>query len=348
MKYPKIIGMLLCSFVLAAPLLGCSEAKVEPEKALSLLPKDSSLVIVVDMQKVVATEFYNKMKEDEMKLKEYNEFIAKTGIDPQTDIDKIAVSLLRYNKGDDNVVALVFGRFDKDKILSSIKEKAEIDMEAYQGKEIYMPHEFKHHEWEEEAEEEEEKEEREEAVEEEAEAKVKKKCGKLDFALTFLQDNLIAAANSDNIKKVIDLHQGKGESVNENQALMDVIKEANQKDTVWGAGLIPDKLRYQADENPMSRALATITSLVFSINVEKELDALIKLKTDSLENVTNLASAINGFIAMGRMSYQENPEVTQLLDGITVEGIEDMVTITMHISEELMKWLSEEAAKKKS
>jgi len=347
MRYSKLMGLVLCSFIMAAPLLGCVEAKVESEKALSLLPKDSAFVIVVNMQKVVTTEFYNKVKEDESRLKEYNEFIEKTGIDPQKDIDRIAISLSEHMKGDDDIVALVFGRFDKDKILSSIKEEAEIDVKEYLGKEIYVPSKHKHHECEEEAEHEEEVEK--EEKEEEAEDKEEEKCSKeSDFGLTFLQDNLLVAGDFDNIKKVVDLHKGKGESVEDNQALMDVIKEANQTDTVWGAGLVPEKIKCKADENPMSKAFATITSVVFSINVEKELDALIKLKADSLENVRNLASAINGFIAMGRMSYAEKPEVMELLDGITIEGIEDMVTITMHVSEELMKWLSEEAAKKES
>jgi len=347
MRLKKLIAISICLLIFAAIMQSCQKEKITPDKALSLLPKESSFVVVIDMQKVATTEFYNKMKEDEKRIKGYNEFVEKTGIVPEKDVDKVAIAVGEHMKEKDgDAVALVFGRFDKEKIITSMKEEAakegaEVIAEQYQGQELYKVVEG------EEKEEETEELEKSEETEETETQETKKKRNNEDFRMAFLEEGLIAAGNVNYMKKLIDLYKGTGESVEQNEAFMAIIDEANQTDMIWGAGLIPAELRSQAEENPMSKSFAAIKSVVFSINLETDLDAFIKMKCDSPENVKNLTDAINGFIALGRMGATEKPEIMELLDSITVEGLDDMVSITMHVSKDLILQLSEEAIGKK-
>jgi hypothetical protein len=348
MRLKKLIAFSICLLIFAALMQSCQKEKITTDKALSLLPKESSFVVVVDMQKVAATEFYNKMKGDEERLKGYNEFVEKTGIVPERDIDRVAISVGEHMREKNrDAVALVFGRFDKEKIITSMKEEAakegaEVIAEQYQGQELY-----KVVEGEEKEEEKEGLEESEETEEPEAQ-ETKKKHNNEDFRLAFLEEGLIAAGNVNYMKKLIDIYKGMGESIEQNEALMAIINEANQADMIWGAGLIPGELRSQAEEYPMSKSFAAIKSVVFSINLETDLDAFIKMKCDSPENAKNLTDAINGFIALGRIGASERPEYIELLDSIIVEGLDDMVSITMHVSKDLILQLSEEAYGKKN
>jgi hypothetical protein len=342
MRSKKLLAFLLGLLIFAALMLSCQKKKITPDKALSLVPKESTFVVIIDMQKVAATEFYNKIKKDEKSLKGYNEFMQKTGIVPERDVDKVAISVgERMAEKDGDVVALVFGRFDKEKIISSIKEEAakegaQVVAEQYQGQELYKIEEATKK-----TKETEKKEEKEETEEQEA----VKKHDNEDFRITFLEEGLLAAGNVNYMKKIIDLYQGRGVSIEQNEALMAVINEANQKDMIWGAGLVPDMIKTQAESSPMSRSFSAIESIMFSINMETDLDLFIRMKCDSNKNVKNLADTINGFIALGKMGAANEQDVMELLDSITVEGLEDTVTVTMHISKDILLRLSEEATK---
>jgi hypothetical protein len=341
MRSKKWLAFLMGLLIFAALMLSCQKKKITPDKALSLVPKESTFVVIIDMQKVAVTEFYNKIKKDEKSLKGYNEFVQKTGIVPERDVDKVAISVgERMGEKDGDVVALVFGRFDKEKIISSIKEGAakegaQVVAEQYQGQELYKIEEAA------EKTEGTEKGEKEETEEQET----AKKHDNEDFRIAFLEEGLLAAGNVNYMKKIIDLYQGRGVSIEQNEALMGVINEANQTDMIWGAGLVPDMIKAQAESSPMSRSFSAVESIMFSINMETDLDLFIRMKCDSTENVKNLADTINGFIALGKMGAAKEQDVMELLDSITVEGLEDTVTVTMHISKDILLRLSEEATK---
>ncbi len=335
MRNRKFLGIVICTVILVAPLLAMERGNTPAKKdykPLSLLPKDAGFVVIVDMKKVVDTKYYGKFKEDEKKLDDYYEFIEKTGVDPEKDLDKIAVSLSEMEE-DAEFVLIATGRFDKEKILSSIREEATIVEDEYQGKILYQITD-RHV--------------KDKGEIEEEEAEVKHKHKKDEVRLSFLDSDIVAISNSDLIKNTVDLYQGKGESIEKNQVLMEVMKEIDQDDMVWGAGVVPEKVKMSAPpEHPIANVAATIKSIVFSIDLKKELDVFLKIKSDCQENVKNITDALNGFLALGRMNYAEKPDYMELLEGILIEGTEDMVSVSMHMSEELLDRLSEEIAKKK-
>ena len=83
MNKKKLLGIVICSMILVAPLLAVEGVKTPAKKdfkPLSLLPKDAAFIVVVDMKKVVDTKYYNKFKEEQADLDDYSKFIDKTGI----------------------------------------------------------------------------------------------------------------------------------------------------------------------------------------------------------------------------------------------------------------------------
>jgi hypothetical protein len=332
----NFLWLIVCVAILAIPVLvieGWNTRVKKEYEPLSLIPKDSGFVMVVDMKKVVATKYYTEFKQDEKELDDYYEFIEKTGIDPEKDLDIITISLSEL--GDDaDFVLIATGRFDKEKILSSIRKEATVIEEEYQGKTFYKIAD-RH-----------KKCEKEEEMEKEEEARHRHKED--EVRLAFLDSNIVAISNSELIKNAVDLYHGKGESIEKNQTLMDVVKEIDQDDMVWGAGVVPEKVKASAPPgHPMGNVVATIKSVVFSVDLKKELDAFLKIKSDCKENVKNITDAINGFLALGRMNYAEQPDYMELLEGITVEGTGDIVSVSVHIPENLLDKISKEVTKKK-
>jgi hypothetical protein len=331
----NFLWLIVCIAILAIPVLvieGWNTRAKKEYEPLSLVPKETDFVMVVDMKKIVATKYYTEFKQDKKELDDYYEFTEKTGIDPEKDLDIITISLKKM-EDDPDFVLIATGRFDKEKILSSIKKEAAATEEEYQGKTIYKFAD-RHEKCEE------------EEMEKEEEARHRHKED--EVRLAFLDSDIVAISNSGLIKNAVDLYQGKGESIEQNQTLMDVVKEIDQDDMVWGAGVVPEKVKMRApQEHPMGNIVATIKSVVFSLDLEKELDALFKIKSDCKENVKNIADAINGLLALGRMNYAEQPDYMELLEGITVEGTEDIVSVSVHIPENLLDKLSKEVTKKK-
>lgn len=306
LRYFIIVGV---AFFLFSLTLSCAK-KVESDKALTLLPKDSTFLFSVDMKKLAATALYNKIKEDTKTLEKYNEFVEKTGVDPEKHLERIILAIPPDVEETQEVAIAVFGTFDREKILSAIEEEGEVETSTYEGLDVYS---F--------------------TPEDEP------------MSMSFLAEGCIAFGGQESIKRMIELSKGKGESIEANAEMMDVLKDIHQEDMFWGAGLIPEGYKQKAMANPMTKSFASLRSIILSINAEKGFDFFMLSRSDVEEDAKLMADAMKGFVALGKMGVSEKPDILEVLDKIVVESKKNEVTISMQLSEELMDRLGKEMQK---
>jgi hypothetical protein len=85
---------------------------------LSALPSDASAVFFVDLKELrhspFAVELYNWIPKGQADA-DYAQFLRATGFDYERDLDRVAVSVMKYGN-DSNLFAVAEGRFDRKKI----------------------------------------------------------------------------------------------------------------------------------------------------------------------------------------------------------------------------------------
>jgi hypothetical protein len=294
-----------------APKAGTAKA----EDLLNLIPVDVQGVFFVDVNKAMATEFANKMIQEDENYQKYQEFVEKSGIDPQKDIYYVALGIAGDLEGEDQEgVAVVNMKYDPDTILGLIKEKAaeegqEIQEAQYEGHTVYKM-------WEEG-----------EPVE-----------------FSFIDESNIVAGNEIHVRSVLDVLGKKKDNVFKNEGLSAIIDKTNKDAMIWGAILIPaETMEKAAASNPMMGALKSISALALYFDYKNQnfLAEILAMGPDAESN-KQVAEALTGIKSFGAMAAGEKPEIGELLNAIQISSGDDHVKIFAEIPEELIKKLQAE------
>lgn len=149
MKRSTII-ILLFLVLIAAAILYYLWRKSEPPapgpapSLVSLLPADASYVFYADAAALRSSAFVQKLlvalpspKED----REYAEFVRRTGFDYTRDLDRVAVAVgpsveASKDRRDDAVLAVVEGRFDRERIVAYVGEAGKLV--PTEGPDVYV------------------------------------------------------------------------------------------------------------------------------------------------------------------------------------------------------------------
>jgi len=353
-------------------------APANVENALKLIPKDVMAVFYIDVQRVVSIEFINKLiKEKENdetsdELTEYEEFKAKTGIDPEKDIHFVVGALTgETEKGKEEGVGIVNLNYDKDQLLSAIKEqieeekgeeedeeeveegeeeeeeeKQELIEEEYNGFTIYKVKEECEEEEGEEEEEEEEEEGEEEHGEEEEEHGEKKEEG----CFTFLDKSNIAAGNENAVKSVIDVLAKNKDNVFKNEGFSSLLKETNYEAMFWGAALIPSEVIKEAiSEKPELVILEAVNAASVALDYENQnIIAEIKIMSHDPTKNQELADSLIGYKDMAALIQIQDLNMAEILDRIEITSTPDLVNIYASFPEDLPQTIIEKLKMEKT
>jgi hypothetical protein len=368
MKKIALIGMTvifaLFSFTSCEEGLLVTKGKSgKAEDMLKLVPKDVMAVFYVDVQRVVSIEFINnliteKVEEDETSEEptEYEEFKARTGIDPLKDIHFVVGAITgETEKGKEEGVGIINLNYDKDQLLSAIKEKIEEEKGEEEG----------------EAEEEEEGEEVDELIEEEYNGftiyKVKEeKCEeeegeekkeeeehgekKDDECFTFLDKSNIAIGNENGVKSVIDVLAKNKDNIFKNEGFSSLLKETNYEATLWGAAIIPSEVIKEAiSEKPELVILEAVNAASVALDYENQnFIAEIKIMSHDPTKNQELADNLNGYKDMAALIQIQDLNMAEILDRIEITSTLDLVNIYASIPEDLPKTIIEKLKMEKT
>jgi hypothetical protein len=304
-----------CTTKPAAPKAGLAKA----EDMLSLLPKEAMGVIVVDVHSIMKTEAADKAIKENKAYQKYQEFVQKTGLDPQKDVYFFVGAMLGdFSQKSEDGVGLVNLKYNKELLLAAVqKERGELAKTEYNGFTIYQA----------------------------AQTEEKK-----PFSGTFLDDSNIIIGTDYGVKKVIDVYQKKADNIWKNETLPALIKGMNKAAMVWGGFAIPPEAMKQASsQNPMLGAFSDIKSIIMSFDYRNK-NILVEIKAMSPDPEKNkqMAAALNGFKALGAGAAAKEPLLGELLNKIEISSEADHVNINAGIPEELLRNLTEKVKVKKA
>jgi len=276
---------------------------------LDFIPEDTALVVNVNFGKLLATEAIKKQVEENMakqtpdQKKAFDDFVAKTGIDPLKSLKEVIIfvsgkSDAKNDKPKGGVI--VTGNFDVPKILKAIKEDPNASKDTIIDKFEGL-----------------------DAV------KGKKEQ---DSMGVFLDGSTALIGNNDVVKLVVDVKNGKAKGLSTNASFGNVLKKADVAASIWGVGLIPQALKDQAKANPQAAPLAAINALFFSFNYDPDLSFNFTGEVDKKENVDQVMTSLNGFLAMIKMMAAQSPEAAEVLNMIKVEAVDTAAKITLNVS----------------
>jgi len=316
----KIIVLVLALAVALILLTSCGKkaGTVTGEGLLAYLPQSSNGVVVLDMNRIMNTDAANKAIKEDKAFQKYQEFVQKTGIDPQKDLHFIAVGLTgdMMSKTAEPAV-IVSMNYKKDDLLAKIKAeaKAKIQETTYNGVTLYT---------------------------------VPEEQGKKQAYVAFLDASLIAGGSETSLKSIIDVYQKKSESALKNEALSAILKGVRKDAMAWCAFSIPGEVMEQAvSGNPMMANLKGLYGLTMLFDYKnKALIAEIKgLNKDEAKN-KEIATMLDGLKAMGAMASTKEPSLGELLDKIMITSGPNDITISADIPEDLLNKLKAKAEEK--
>jgi len=291
----------------------CGEKTTTPEKgaavsvdsALKILPMDSKAVFYADLNKVMALESVDQALKSDKNYQEMQDFINKTGINPQEDINYIVGALTSMEKDNQAGVIVANLNYNKDAMINLIKEESEKEIieSEYSGYTIYSTEEAEEME---------------------------------NFC--FLDESNILIGDNSGIQAVIDIVKNNGENVLKNEEMSAMLAQTNKDALVWGAFLIPSEAVTEATStNPMLENLKSVkaAAMFFDYKNNSYITEIKLMSTDPEAN-KQVAELLNGLKAFGAMGAAENPAIGDLMNKIEISAGDEFVKIYASIPEDLI------------
>ena len=320
MKKFAVLGL---SFLLILSVFSACSKKPSIPKAgsataddmLTLLPKNSGGVVVVDVHRAMTTDIAQKMIKENKEYQKYQEIISEIGVDPQKDVFFVAVGVSAEMKQNaSSAVGVVNLKYNKDKLLAAIKkQESNLEEKTYEGIAMFSS----------------------------------PKEGEKRVFGAFLDESNILIGPEKEVQAVVDIVKKKAESIIKNKEMMALIKGVNRKAMLWSAFLLPaEQMKTMAEGNPMLSNLQFIKSLSLYFDYKnKGLEAEIKaVGTDEKKN-KEVADFLNGLKGLGGLTGSQKPELGELLSKIEISSAADFVKIYANIPQDLLDKLSQEAQK---
>ncbi len=306
----------LVIFILAA-LVACGRQAKAPRAGeakimdlVRLLPETTQGVLAWDVRRAMTTSAARQSLEDKDVVAKIQEFREKTGVDPAKDVYLLVGGMVAGSGPEPSGVALINLRYDKEKILALMKEKApEINETTYGQATLYLlPREKKP-----------------------------------EPALVFYDDSNMFIGEIEAVKAVIDVCEKKAKSITQNADLNSLMKTSNTQALFWGALLLPaEAMAELAKSNAMLASLEHLRSLTMSFDYKNKslLGEIKAMGADESQN-KQIADLLTGMRAMGAMAVSKYPEVVEVFNRLEIASSPQAVSLSFTLPEELIVKLGE-------
>jgi hypothetical protein len=299
-----------------------------PEE-LRYLPSTSTVVAFADVREVMTSELRHRFRESVLQGAQENgqrEFQELTGINIETDIDRVVASL-DVTTGTGNMngsgVVLARGRFDEVKIEALMREHG-AHMDVYKDKRLIT-----------------------------AEAKIPAPPSTdstlplpavppvpapQTFSLSFVEPGLVALGTTTLVQHVVDLHSGGGESALTNEELMEHVR-ALGNGNLWAVGRL-DVLRARSKlPDVVADRIPPITWFSASGRIDGGLQAALSAETRDEESAKNLRDVVRGFLALAKLQTSTKPEYQRFVDSLQLGGTGNKVALSVDIPAQVFEAL---------
>ena len=296
---------------------------------VAMLPTEATTIGFVDFAAIRETSAYEFLKSNAGigDTDALEKLVQETGIDPRTDLHRIAfISSDGFGTWDDRGAFVVLATFERERIANAV---ASAPSTEYSGRTLYQVGAM---------EDDEEESDEQEDLEIDAD---------IDGWMTILEDNVLAFGSSESIRSIVDVADG-APSARDNNALMGLLEDVNTDAQVWLVSAQEGMFSNITPEagSPIGQiGYDRINAMMLALDLSDGLSFRMRGRTPAEEDAKNLGDALNGMVALGKMMLQSNnPGVFEILDrGIETGSRGRDVTIDAELSMDDLRTLREYA-----
>lgn len=279
---------------------------------LALVPKEASVLFYANLHDLRNTPLGEEFRLDEDD-EDYRDFVERTGVAPEKDIDACWIGTLT-GKMEDKGGVIATGRFDEKRIVKYFKEESRNEFEetTYRGYTIFSA---KDHED--------------------------------NPDMVFLDARAVVVGSPVWVRAVLDRAKGDSESVMKNPAMAQQIEKVREGNQLWGVVNLADSdgqwARDLKKKSPFSgtESLKNIQSLVFFTQVGEKADMHVRGNFTTAEEASLLAETVTGFKAMAKLMMADDREAIDLLNEIKIAAEGETLEISARLDRKFMDKLKE-------
>jgi hypothetical protein len=265
---------------------------------LLFVPRDVAVLAYADVREIMTSDIRQKIHRA-VPLPGNGEarFQDETGINIETDIDRIVASIQPMADGTVSHVVVARGRFNDVKIEALMREHG-AQVEDYNGKRVIET------------------------------TNAQQQAGGT-LALTFLEPGLVAVGSGRGVRTAISL-KNSGENVTKNLELMNLMHSLDRSDA-WAIGRF-DALG-AAGRLPQQLAGRLPVITWFSVNgrVDSEIHGTVRGDTRDDQAANDLRDVVRGFLALAKLQAGSRPELQTLVQSLELGGTGKSVVLSFSI-----------------
>jgi len=282
---------------------------------VAMFPKAVGEFAYADLKAARKLSWFPQIREQLLpsRFRQFEQFLASTGVDPNSQVDELAWGGITVGKDGEEVVGVALGNFDPSAVEARFKQQKTPSIEVH-GYHLYA---------------------------------FGSGAGPSDILFFFLDSNTAAFGHRSALEKMIDVRFGSSESLLTNDDIFPLINEANGSGIIWAvlnrsyAHLAMQQLLPQVSQFPQAaQIIERMRAMVFSIEADSGVNAHIQAVCATTDDANLGAAAMQAGLMYRR--YQEastNQDLAKLLDGVHVQPAGDRLKIEVSVSEEQISGL---------
>jgi hypothetical protein len=233
--------LLLCAATIV--LAGGCGSKAGTSDPMKLVPGDSRVLVQINVARLRQTQFKDRLfqlRDRSASLKKkWDGLVQKSGLDPLRDIDTVLLAL-PFQKQESSEAALVaIGRFNQPALVAWFKEQAgQGATETKHGTRTIYSDAGGHH-------------------------------------VSFINSTTAVVGDLTQVKKILDLADGKGQSARQSPTLVELSNRARGNQVIWGVVSLPEAVRQRAREtdSPFKAVSTMVATIDFAAGLELDFRA---------------------------------------------------------------------------
>ena len=272
---------------------------------LKFVPRNAAVVAYADVREIMTSDVRQRIRRVvPMPEDGQQQFQERTGIDIESDIDRVVASLQPVAGGKTAGLVLARGRFSDVKIEALMREHG-AEVVDHSGKRV---------------------------IEYGSGSRVSQNMGDA-LALAFLEPGLIAVGSGQMVRAAIDL-QKSGENVTGNVELMDHVRSLDSGNA-WAVGRLDVLMSDGRLPEQLTTRLPPITWFSVSGRVDSAIQGVVRADTRDEAAANDLRDVIRGFLALAKLQAGSRPEVQTMIQSLELGGTGNSVALSFSIPGEV-------------
>jgi hypothetical protein len=294
---------------------------------LAYVPRDASAIAFANVHEIMTSELRQKVRRAlPMQENGQRELESQTGINIETDIDRVVACLYPDRAGASKGAGMVLarGRFDEVKIEALMREHG-ATVETYNGKRMVVADHTRR--------------DRDRDADPSDSAGTPRRSSH-SFAVSFMEPGLVAIGSTTLIRSAIDLHHAGNnpqqglESVTGNEELMNLVRSLDGGNA-WAVGRFDALGAHARLPDVVSSQIPAITWVSVSGHVNGGIRGIVRAEARDDEAANNLRDVVRGFLALAKLQSGSRPELQLMMQSLEMTGTGKTVGLSFAVPAEV-------------